>query len=77
MLSRISSFDWEISLVSMPLGFALAGVAATTVGSSTALIVAAFFMAVPSAAICFAPAVRAVRRGESKLARQGDLSGAS
>jgi MFS family permease len=41
VLSRVSSYDWLISLVFMPLGFTLAGPLAEAVGRDTTLIAAA------------------------------------
>ena len=62
VLSRVSSFDWVISLVVNPAGIALAGPLSAWIGFRSTLIIAALFIAIPSAAICFVPAVRAVER---------------
>ena len=62
VLSRVSSWDWLISLVFNPVGLAVAGPIATAVGVRTALLVAAAVVAVPNALVCFLPSVRRVER---------------
>ncbi len=63
VISRVSSWDWLISLVINPAGLALAGPLAAVFGIRTALFAAAAMIAVPSAAICVVPAVRRIERG--------------
>ena len=60
MLSRVSSFDWVISLVVNPAGIALAGPLAAAIGTRATLFMAAGLIAVPSALVCAVPSVRGV-----------------
>jgi MFS family permease len=62
VLSRVSSWDWLISLVINPLGLALAGPVAAAVGTRTALLVAAGLVSIPSVVISFVPSVRGIER---------------
>jgi MFS family permease len=62
VLSRVSSWDWLISLVINPAGLAVAGPVAAAAGFRTALIVAAALIAIPSALVCLVPSVRAIER---------------
>ena len=60
VLSRVSSYDWAISLVFMPIGFALWGPISELVGVDTAFVAAAIVSAaakigpvlVPTCATC-------------------------
>ena len=67
VLSRVSSWDWLISLVINPVGLAVAGPIASVVGFRTALIVAAAVVAVPNALVCLLPSVRRVERDAAPL----------
>lgn len=62
VLGRANSFDWLLSIVAMPAGFAIAGPLADHVGVSTTLIGAACLLAIPSFLIVLVPGVRNVRR---------------
>lgn len=62
VLSRVSSWDWLISLVINPAGLALAGPVAAAFGIRTALVVAALVIAVPNVLACLLPSVRGVER---------------
>jgi MFS family permease len=62
VISRVSSWDWLISLVINPAGLALAGPLAVAFGIRPALLVAAALIAIPSAVICVVPAVRRIER---------------
>jgi MFS family permease len=62
VLSRVSSWDWLISLVINPAGLALAGPLAAATGVGTALVVAAALVAVPNLVIVFVPSVRGIER---------------
>jgi MFS family permease len=62
VLSRVTSYDWLISSVSMPIGYTLAGPAAQSIGIPTTLVAAAIILVVPSIAVIFLPGVRRVRR---------------
>ena len=60
--SRVDSYDWLISLVVMPAGFALVGPLAAGAGDAVTLVGAAMVLAIPSALVVLLPAIRAVRR---------------
>ena len=57
-----TSFDWLLSLIAMPLGFAVSGPVADRIGIPPTLVGAAVLMAVPCLLITFVPGVRRVRR---------------
>jgi hypothetical protein len=57
-LSRVSSYDWLISLVFMPLGFLLAGPVAGGIGLDTTLLLAAVVSAGANVAVLVLPSVR-------------------
>lgn len=59
--SRVDSYDWLISLVVMPAGFAVVGPVAATVGQTATLTGAALVLAVPCVIAVLLPAIRAVR----------------
>lgn len=61
-LSRVSSYDWMVSLLFFPVGAALAGPLADAVGAPTALLSLAVVSAVPSLLVLLLPAIRAVSR---------------
>ncbi|MGB6453042.1 MAG: MFS transporter [Streptosporangiaceae bacterium] len=60
--SRVDSYDWLISLVAMPAGFALVGPLARVIGDAATLTAAAVIVSVPVGLIVLVPGVRAVRR---------------
>jgi MFS family permease len=62
VLARATSFDWLLSLVAMPVGFAVSGPVADRVGIPPTLVGAAVLMAVPCFLITFVPGVRRVKR---------------
>ena len=62
LLARATSFDWLVSIISMPLGFAVTGPVADHIGIRTTLIAAAFIMVVPCILIVLVPGVRHVKR---------------
>ena len=62
LLARATSFDWLLSIIAMPLGFAVTGPVADHVGLRATLIAAAILMAVPCVLIVFVPGVRRVKR---------------
>jgi MFS family permease len=62
VLARANSFDWLLSLIAMPAGFAIWGPVADHVGIRPALVAAAVILALPSFLIVLHPAVRSVRR---------------
>ncbi|MFM9448266.1 MFS transporter [Streptomyces acidiscabies] len=62
VLSRVSSYDTLLSLVSMPLGYALVGPASQHLGEGHTLLIAVGFAVLPCSLICLAPTVRRVTR---------------
>jgi hypothetical protein len=62
VLSRVSSYDWLVSLVMQPVGFGLAGPAADAVGRSATLWAAASLTAGSMLLILAVPSVRTLRR---------------
>jgi MFS family permease len=62
VLARASSFDWLISIIAMPVGFAVSGPVADHIGIPTTLVAAAVIMAVPCALVVLVPGVRHVKR---------------
>lgn len=62
VLARANSFDWVVSLIAMPAGFAICGPVADHIGIPATLIGAAILLAVPSVVIMMVPGIRGVRR---------------
>ena len=62
VLARATSFDWLLSIVAMPVGFAVSGPIADHIGIRDTLVGAAVIMAVPCLLIVLVPGVRNVRR---------------
>jgi MFS family permease len=60
--ARVSSFDWALSLVAMPAGYALSGAAAAWIGVPQTLLIAALVLALPNALVVLVPGVRGIRR---------------
>jgi MFS family permease len=63
-LSRVSSYDWMVSLLIFPAGSALAGPMADALGARTAILAFAGLAGIPVLLVLLVPAVRAVRRRE-------------
>ncbi len=63
-LSRVSSYDWMVSLLFFPLGAALAGPLAEAIGTMNALFLFATISSVPCLLVLLLPAVRGVRRAD-------------
>ena len=63
-LSRVSSYDWMVSLLFFPLGAAMAGPLADAIGAGEALLLFATISSVPCLLVLLLPAVRGVRRAE-------------
>lgn len=61
-ISRVSSVDWAISLVLMPIGYAIAGPLADVIGIDAALAIFAALGIIPNLAILLVPSVRHLRR---------------
>jgi MFS family permease len=64
-LSRVSSYDWMVSLLIFPAGSALAGPMADAFGARSALLAFAALAGIPVLLVLLVPAVRAVRRRET------------
>ena len=60
-LSRVSSFDWMVSLVFQPVGFMLAGPLAELVGREATLLGAVALIVICCAGGVAVPSVRALR----------------
>jgi MFS family permease len=61
-LARVDSYDWLISLVFHPLGFALAGSVAAGIGLDTTLVIAGVLSAVVHLSVIGLPSLRAITR---------------
>ena len=61
VLARVSSYDWLISLIFAPLGFALAGPAADAIGLDATLLAAAALLVTVHLAVLLVPGVRNLR----------------
>ena len=72
-LSRVSSYDWMVSLLFFPLGAALAGPLADAIGTMNALFLFATISSVPCLLVLLLPAVRGVRRADRPPADADDL----
>jgi MFS family permease len=66
-LSRVDSYDWLISLVFQPLGFALAGAVASGLGIRATLLIAASLSAFVHLAVLALPSLRSITRAEPQL----------
>jgi MFS family permease len=69
VLSRVSSYDWAISLVFMPIGFALWGPISDWVGVQTAFVAAALVSAAAKVGPAAVPQVRNLRRADTPVPR--------
>jgi len=67
VLARATSFDWLLSIIAMPVGFAVSGPVADHIGIQPTLVAAAAIMAVPLLLIVLVPGVRSVRRAPDGL----------
>jgi MFS family permease len=62
VISRVSSYDWMISLVFMPLGYTLAGPLADAIGRDATLVAAAALSASANLGVLLLPSVRNLPR---------------
>jgi MFS family permease len=69
VLSRVSSYDWAVSLVFMPIGFVLWGPISDLVGVDTAFVVAALVSAAAKIGPVLVPDVRNLRRADAAPSR--------
>jgi MFS family permease len=69
-LSRISSYDWMVSLVFMPVGFALWGPLSEVLGVRETLLLAAGLFGASKAAVLLVPDVRRARRPTGAAAEE-------
>jgi MFS family permease len=74
-LSRVSSYDWLGSLVLQPVGYALAGPIATSIGIAATLLVGAGVQASTSIGVALTPAVRGLRAKASPEADDEEVGG--
>ena len=74
VLSRVSSYDWAVSLVFMPIGFMLWGPISDLVGVETAFVVAALVSAVAKFGPVGVPEVRNLRRADAPPARASEAT---
>ncbi len=77
VLSRVTSYDWLISFIAMPAGYAVAGPAAQHFGIPATLVAAAIILAGPSFAVVFLPGVRSVHRTPQGTIVEGETALAS
>ena len=63
--SRVDSYDWLVSLVIMPVGFAVAGPLGASIGFTSTLVAAAIVLSVPCALVVLVPGIRGVHRTAS------------
>jgi hypothetical protein len=61
VISRVTAYDWVISSMVSPVGYAVAGPAADAFGVRPTLIAAALIVALPSVLVTLIPGVRRVR----------------
>jgi MFS family permease len=64
LLSRVTSYDWAISIVLMPLGFALWGPLSERLGFDETLVLAGGLLLVSKAAVLSLPEIRQLKRAE-------------
>lgn len=62
VLARATSFDWLLSIIAMPVGFAVSGPVADHIGITPTLVIAAALIAASCGFILLIPGVRRVRR---------------
>jgi MFS family permease len=67
-LSRVSSYDWAISLVFMPIGFAVWGPISESVGLDTTLVAAAAVVAGTKLQLLLVPEIRHMTRPAASVA---------
>ena len=73
-LSRISSFDWLGSIALNPLGYALIGPLATTIGTTQALITCGVINLMAAVGVVFVPSVRRIRTTSAGASATTEMS---
>ena len=76
-ISRVSSYDWMVSLLIFPVGSALAGPLADGVGPGVALLAFALLAGLPLASVLAVPSVRAIHRRDPSSADAPESLGES
>jgi len=71
VLARATSFDWLLSTVAMPLGFAIAGPVADHIGARTTLLAAGGIMATCGLVVLVPGVRRVTRTPEGKIVIEG------
>ena len=72
VLARATSFDWLLSIIAMPIGFAVSGPVADHIGIPTTLVIAAGVLVLACGFIILIPGVRKVRRtGDGTIVLEG------
>lgn len=71
VLARVSSYDWLVSLVFEPLGFALAGPLAATIGTGTTLWAATALSIGAHVGLLLLPSVRRLGRADEPAPATG------
>jgi len=66
VLARVSSYDWLVSFVFVPIGFIAIGPLANSIGIATTLVVAACGIAATNVLVAVTPPVRGVRRADAE-----------
>ena len=66
-ISRVSGYDWMVSLIFQPLAFAAVGPLADRIGVSETLLIAAGIGLAANSAVLLVPSVRNLRRKEGSL----------
>lgn len=62
VLSRVSSYDYLLTMISMPIAYALIGPVTKLVGTNGVLLGGAALLAIPGLLVCAMPAVRRITR---------------
>jgi MFS family permease len=70
VLSRVSSYDWLVSFVFMPIGFIAFGPLAEEIGIGTTLVAAGLVLAATNLTVALLPPVRAIANASSETPRR-------
>jgi MFS family permease len=70
VLSRVSSYDWLVSFVFMPIGFVAFGPLAEAIGISTTLVAAGVVLAATNLTVALLPPIRAIASASSETPRR-------